>query len=385
MRLILTLVLLTLATPALADNQPPPADGVHKINQTCAERKGCFAGDTPGLPVTITAPGSYRLTSNLNVPDMDTDGIHVNAHDVGIDLNNFAIIGPVTCSTATSDDPAICPAKGTGTGIKGTFSGNFDFDGTSVKNGSIRGMGGNGLFLYEHAEVTNVRASWNAANGISVNQGSVISGNTASENGQHGIHAPGCTIIGNTTLQNSWTGMFPGRSTVTGNISSSNGREGIRVDGGATVSGNTVRGNGSYGIDDDQQGGTVVSGNAVTSNGSAGIRVGSGSNVSGNSSHGNRGYGISATSCGGCIIAGNSVAHNDRSGILVGGRARVSGNSVYFNGASINGGYGIEVNDDSTYSENTITDNRTGAVNGSGVNMGDNYCAGPGVTAFSCP
>jgi hypothetical protein len=61
---------------------------------------GCFSGDAAGLPVTINgaAGRSYRLTGDLTVPDENTNGIVVSANDIGIDLNNFAIIGPVTCS-----------------------------------------------------------------------------------------------------------------------------------------------------------------------------------------------------------------------------------------------------------------------------------------------
>jgi hypothetical protein len=55
------------------------------------------------------------------------------------------------------------------------------------------------------------------------------------------------------------------------------------------------------------------------------------------------------------------------------------------NGQGNLGGYGLRILNDATYRENTITDNATGAVTGSGVNMGDNYCAGTGVTLPTCP
>ncbi len=42
-------------------------DGVIEISQTQAEAGGVTSGDTPGFPVTLSAPGSYRLTSNLDV------------------------------------------------------------------------------------------------------------------------------------------------------------------------------------------------------------------------------------------------------------------------------------------------------------------------------
>lgn len=44
--------------------------------------------------MTISAAGSYRLTSNPTVPDENTDCITVDSDDVGIDLNNFTIRGP---------------------------------------------------------------------------------------------------------------------------------------------------------------------------------------------------------------------------------------------------------------------------------------------------
>jgi hypothetical protein len=44
--------------------------------------------------VVLTLAGSYRLTSNLVVPDANTDAIDVNADEVTIDLNGFSIIGP---------------------------------------------------------------------------------------------------------------------------------------------------------------------------------------------------------------------------------------------------------------------------------------------------
>src|SRR5215472_16787685 len=82
-------------------------DGVLEINQVCATGPGCFPGDSAGLPVTITTAGSYRLTSNLTVPNATTDGIDVNADNVTIDLNGFIILGPCVGS----------PCSPTGAGV----------------------------------------------------------------------------------------------------------------------------------------------------------------------------------------------------------------------------------------------------------------------------
>jgi len=58
-------------------------------------RRDASAGDTAGFPVSIngSAGRSYRLTSNLIVPNENTDGILFSTSDIGIDHNNFAIIG----------------------------------------------------------------------------------------------------------------------------------------------------------------------------------------------------------------------------------------------------------------------------------------------------
>ena len=193
-----TIALLTiaLASPALA------VDGVLEINQACAVNTGCFSGDAAGLPVTITAAGSYRLTGNLTVPDENTDGITVSANDVGIDLNNFAIIGPVTCSGT----PTTCiPASGTGSGIERA---SLNFGSTSVKNGSITGMGYYGIWLGDQSEVTNVRVRWNRLDGISAEWGSTVSGNAAYGNDDDGISVVnGSTVSGNTVRGNTGYGL----------------------------------------------------------------------------------------------------------------------------------------------------------------------------------
>ena len=72
------------------------ADGEVEINQACVAA-GCFAGDAPGFPVTITQSGSYRLTSNLS-PTTAQIGIDVTANDVAIDLSSFTIKSTNVCA-----------------------------------------------------------------------------------------------------------------------------------------------------------------------------------------------------------------------------------------------------------------------------------------------
>ena len=63
------------------------------INEARAMAGGITPGDAPGYPVTITRPGSYKLTSNLEVLDFDepSEMILVTVPEVTIDLNGFSV------------------------------------------------------------------------------------------------------------------------------------------------------------------------------------------------------------------------------------------------------------------------------------------------------
>src|ERR1700760_4561283 len=88
-------------------------DGVVLIDQNHALAGNITPGDTPGFPVTITQPGSYKLSGNLTVADANTTAIVIASDYVTLDLNGFSIIGPVNCTSS----PAVCPTSGTGVGV----------------------------------------------------------------------------------------------------------------------------------------------------------------------------------------------------------------------------------------------------------------------------
>ena len=67
-------------------------DGVTLIDQNKALAGNVTPGDAPGFPVTITRPGSYRLSSNLLLP-ASGDGIVIASSGVTLDLNGFSLIG----------------------------------------------------------------------------------------------------------------------------------------------------------------------------------------------------------------------------------------------------------------------------------------------------
>jgi hypothetical protein len=94
-------------------------DGVIEINQAKVKAGGGH------FPFVITQPGSYRLTSNLDVTDATARASGVSAENttaisvptgvdnVTIDLNGFAILGP--CAGASIG--AASSPQGSGVGI----------------------------------------------------------------------------------------------------------------------------------------------------------------------------------------------------------------------------------------------------------------------------
>src|SRR4030095_1639101 len=118
-------------TALLASSAPVwSVDGVIEINQTRALAGSVPPGDTPGFPITIDQPGSYRLTGNLIVPNENTNAVQITAEGATLDLNGFAITGPSVEAGPT----------GTGIGVQGPSS-------TVVTNGTVRGMGSYGVLL----------------------------------------------------------------------------------------------------------------------------------------------------------------------------------------------------------------------------------------------
>jgi hypothetical protein len=179
-------------------------DGTTLIDQQRARLGNVSPDDTPGFPITISVSGSYRLSSNLIVPDIMTTAIQITADDVTIDLNGFTIRGPVVCTSS----PAICGTTGQGVGIHaGSFSpGVVAPRGVKVMNGTVRGMGFHGVRLMGDATVVErVTAHSNAGPGIVVGVGSVIDSN-AVMNGGAGIIAS--VVRGSTASQNANSGIF---------------------------------------------------------------------------------------------------------------------------------------------------------------------------------
>lgn len=218
------------------------ADGVVQIDQNRALAGGVTGGDGPGFPVTISESGSYRLSGNLIVPDVNTTAIQITADSVTLDLNGFSILGPAVCAVR----PTICPSQGTGIGVQAGGDPVVGPRGVRVLNGSVRGMGSEGILMTGVGSVVErVTAYGNAGGGMSV-AGSVIQ-SSAIQNGDFGIIA--VSVRDSSSLENLSDGIIVDASggVAAGNVSSRNGGYGIFVEYGVAT-GNTVFLSGSYGI-----------------------------------------------------------------------------------------------------------------------------------------
>lgn len=185
---------------ALTSHAAFAVDGVVLIDQNKALAGNVTPGDTPGFPVTISQPGSYRLSGNLTVPDANTTAIVIAPDVVGVtlDLNGFAIIGPTVCGGF----PIACAPLGNGNGV-------FSADGRagSVRNGTIIGMGSTGVSLG--------------------GAGSSIENVTATSNGGHGIYVALGTATHNRVIKNRLNGVLATNALVTLTFASQNGGAGI--------------------------------------------------------------------------------------------------------------------------------------------------------------
>jgi hypothetical protein len=164
-------------------------DGVVEINQARAIAGGLTPGDAAKFPVTIDRSGSYRLTSNLDLTDANarpngvaaenTTAILVTAANVTIDLNGFSILGATVCSGQPVNN---CAPSGSGKGIDGSAQ-----SGITVVNGTVRGMGSDGVALGMSAMVERVRAISNGKNGIEVDTPGRVASSEGTSNGARGI------------------------------------------------------------------------------------------------------------------------------------------------------------------------------------------------------
>jgi hypothetical protein len=268
-----TLVLALAFVPVAAAHA---SDGVIEISQACVAT-GCVPGDTPGFPVTLSAAGSYRLTSNLS-PSTAQVGIDVTANDVAIDLGGFTIGSTNSCSGPPSVASTCTVNDNAADGIHSVGLR------TRVRDGAVVGMGGSGLQLDAQAEVDHVEVANNGDRGIQISSGQVTD-SSAFDNFYFGIYVlsgPGL-VERSVAATNGFTGILVTNGEIAHSQSTDNASAGLVIQGsGSLAIGNLVLGNVGFGIS--AVAGSGYAQNVINNNhgGNANAQVASGNNLGGN-------------------------------------------------------------------------------------------------------
>ncbi len=173
--------------------------GGHTARGIAAD-EGCYYDLTSGLVstgLTISRPGTYVLTEDLEFSTQDTAAITISSDDVTIDLNGFTLTGP---------------GQAVGTSGDGIYADNVK--NITVKNGVVRDFRGDGIDLLgvtacQSTNVLNVTAYNNGGFGIICGIGGTISGCTADNNAGGGLNFyQGGVVRDNTCYNNTHYGIF---------------------------------------------------------------------------------------------------------------------------------------------------------------------------------
>ena len=257
--------LIALSTAALTT----PAAGEIIITHAKALAGNITPGDTPGYPVTISLPGSYKFESTLVVPP-GSHGIVVNNDDVTIDFAGFrlwsgggainGIVGffnSLTIKNGTIANFAGRGIHGTGhfwsidnmriaeVGREGIFA---TGDSWTIANSQIVGCGGGIYVQGTNFLVRNNLINGNGQRGISLEQTGHVEGNIVAQNGGNayiGVYiGDSGMVLGNTIVNNGHTGLYAGSSFVGygNNTLSGNAGANPEVSGGFQLHPNTCNG-----------------------------------------------------------------------------------------------------------------------------------------------
>jgi hypothetical protein len=249
---------------------------VIEINQACAVQTGCHPDDTPGFPVRIPAGASYRLTSDLVVGDGNTTAIQgfvpagqpLQNGSATLDLGGFSI-------RCTATNIALCES---GAGIGVDFGA---ITGATVRNGTVRNLGNDGVLLGDGGIVQSLHALSNGqpaditVAGIRCGQGCAISQCVATQNGRYGIMVGnGSSVLDSVARLNGGAGIraAPG-ALIARNALFDNDQQGVTEAGGAGVFQNSIHNNSAFGIDTTGSTPFAYGQNALRGNNGAGPEV----------------------------------------------------------------------------------------------------------------
>ena len=234
----------------------PPAGAVAATGKRLTEvepRIALSATNTPGdanSVYKIVQSGSYYLTGNLFV-GVGKHGIEIATDHVSIDLNGFEISGGLGSLDGIVGSGSGCSVRNgsihglggdgvdflSGLANVGTLEdlkvysnvgdGIACYDNFVIRNCVVRSVGGNGISIVYGGSVTDCAATYCDIAGIDGGQSVVISNCTSNYN-VVGIDASSaCRVFGCTTVFNSGDGIRVGSdSFIQGNLCDSNGNNG---------------------------------------------------------------------------------------------------------------------------------------------------------------
>jgi parallel beta-helix repeat protein len=276
------------------------------------------------MPLTISAPGSYYLTTNLTGTAAN-NGITISSDDVTLDLMGFTLRG--------------VPSSLEGINVSSVIRN------LTIRNGIVREWGRHGVdaFNAKNSSLEQLKAynnGWESTfqDGLSIGLNGRVTACQAENNQRDGIVSrSGCTITDSTA--------------------SFNGDDGIETDVGCTITDSTAYNNGDDGIVTDS--GCTITDSSAYRNGDEGIETASGCTVNRCTTHANKNDGIQVSSD--CAVVGNTCDGNSFLGDGAGILATSSDNRIEGNHATRNT-RGIDINGIGNYiAANTVRDN------------GDNY------------
>lgn len=247
----------------------PPAGPITSTYKTLTEvepRIAVNAANTPGDADSlfkIVQPGSYSLTGNITGV-VGKHGIEIASSGVTLDLNGFDLSG--------------VPAMGA---FDGVYVSLFGAHAVVIRNGTVRGWGGDGIDLTTSTfptSITGIVATDNVGHGISTGASCLVSGCVAGFNGGNGINGYiACQIIDSVSTRNSGSGIAgQGGTTISRCSSFQNTLNGIdtSTSGGCAVLDCNVRANTLDGIKCYSY--SLIRGNLCTDNG---LGVGDGAGI----------------------------------------------------------------------------------------------------------
>ncbi|MEL7473219.1 MAG: hypothetical protein AAGK04_07875 [Planctomycetota bacterium] len=313
---------IAVTTGALAGPLTPPAGAPAPTNKTLQEvepRTPIGGPDT----VTISQPGSYYLTQNINA-SAGSPAVIITADAVELDLNGYAIEG------------------GSSAGVR--VSAPFQDNAVAIRNGTIRGFLGDGVESTTSALVVIDDVQFQQCrNGVNLTGPGVVTNCTARFCDQTGFRTSALTTISGCLAQNNADGYIIAHGTIQECVADSNILQGFIVNQPSEISRCVSRLNGRSGFVVNVRG--QVTQCVANQNGEDGFFLGAK-----------------------CRITNCHAADNTTSGVFAGIRADVK--CTIDSCTVANNRFGIIAGINSLVVRNTATDNIVANYDMTGSNFG---------------